>query len=631
VAEGLLGGLLGGEDEAAEAEAGEGRISAEAFAAALSEEHAKHDPEVARAAAQFLHDQSTLLKAQTAELEEQRALRLRHLQSQSREGKIRRASQRIRVATQVVTAMFGALLLAGVGLLVWQAANDRSLVVEPFGAPPDFATRGLRGEVLAAELLDRLQAMDSATDSIRPPRTYRTSWSEDIKVEVPETKVSLGELRGYLRDWLGHPTHVTGDIWRDGATLYLTVRVGERAISVSGSDSDLRALIDRAAEQVFSQTQPYRYSKWLERHDRPAEGLVVAQALATSPDLNERKWALREVCVLEGGFFRFGRAYDACSESLRIEPGNPQALFDRSITDLALGWTERGMTDLRDSAAAMRRPRPDFMEEGRAAFLPLSEAVVAELRADLAEAERLNHAVLQGSNFQDVHDSARLALPGVLVRRHDLAGARAALAELKLPLNDASRWNASQGVQPEWEVPEAAGDYVTALAALDQYEAAVVKAGDTTLGTRILKAERARLYVLMGRLDLAKAVADQTPADCYPCLRARGKVAAAQGDWAGAERWFAEAAHQGPTLPFAHQEWGEARLAHGDLAGAETAFQEAARRAPNWADPLKGLGDVAARRGQWRDAVDAYDKALTHAPGWGELKQARATAAARLR
>ena len=45
MAEGLLGGLLGGEDEAAEAEAGEGRVSAEAFAAALAEDQAKHDPE----------------------------------------------------------------------------------------------------------------------------------------------------------------------------------------------------------------------------------------------------------------------------------------------------------------------------------------------------------------------------------------------------------------------------------------------------------------------------------------------------------------------------------------------------------------------------------------------------------
>jgi hypothetical protein len=32
----LLGGLLGGEEEAAEVEAGEGRVSAEAFAASLA-------------------------------------------------------------------------------------------------------------------------------------------------------------------------------------------------------------------------------------------------------------------------------------------------------------------------------------------------------------------------------------------------------------------------------------------------------------------------------------------------------------------------------------------------------------------------------------------------------------------
>lgn len=590
-------------------------------ALAIALDGARHDPGLREDIRGFLANQNRLIADQRHHLGEQ----LRHL-------KLKYFTDRLKAVLQAFTVLFGALVLSGVGLIVWQAVNDKGLVVEPFGAPPDFAARGLRGDVLAAELLDRLQVFDRQSNALRPARSYRTSWSEDIKIELPETKVSLGELRGYLRDWLGHSTHVTGDVWRAGNTLRLTVRVGARTIGVSGPDNDLDALLDRAAEQVFGETQPYRYSKWLERRGRVEEGLVVARTLAASPDSFERKWALREVCVLESHFFRYRQSYDACTQSLQIEPGNPQAEFDRAPSEMALSWTERGAADLRDAAERLRAPRDDMVEEGRAAFLPMALAEDAEWHADLTKAERLNRAVLQGPNFQDVHVSARLALPGVLARRHDLAAARAALVEVKVSLGGDEadpRWNSSQERQPEWEVPAAAGDYPAALAALDQYEAAIVKRGDTTLRARILQAERARIFVLMGRLDEAEALARQTPLDCYACLRVRGKVAAARRDWAGAERWFAEAARQGPSLPFAHEEWGEARLARGDLAGAQQAFQEAARRAPSWADPLKGLGDVAARRGAWRQAMEAYNKALLYAPAWVELKQARSAAAAR--
>jgi tetratricopeptide (TPR) repeat protein len=592
-------------------------------AMAMALDGARHDPGLRDDIRGFLANQNRLIADQRHHLGEQ----LRHL-------KLKYFADRLKAVLQVFGVLLGALILSGVGLIVWQAVNDRSLVMEPFGAPPDFTARGLRGEVLAAELLDRLQALDRQSESIRPLQSYRTSWNEDIKIELPDTKVSLGELRGYLRDWLGHPTHVAGDVWRDGSGLRLTVRVGERTVSLSGAEGDLSGLLDRAAEQVFAATEPYRYSKWLERHDRPAEGLAVAQALAAGRDRVERKWALREVCVLQNSYFRFRQGYDACTESLRMEPGNPQAELDRAPNALALQWIGQGVADTRDVAQKLSHPRGDIIDAARDVFQPLAAANVAEWDGDLAEAERLYRAILRGANFQDVQSSARVALPGVLARRHDLDAARAALAQVNLPLEGYAanpRWTGFQERQPEWEVPAAAGDYPAALAALDRYEAGVAKAGDTALRARILKAERARILLLMGRPEEAKALADQTPFDCYACLRVRGKVAAARGDWAGADRWFGEAVRQGPYLSFAHEEWGEARLAHGDLVDAEADLQEASRRAPLWADPLKALGDVAARRGDWRAALQFYDKALALAPAWAELKQARAFAAARLK
>ncbi len=76
MAEGLLGGLLGAEEEAPEVEAGEGRVSAEAFAASLAADQAKHDAGVARAAEAFRKEKTRLLQTQREEITEQRRWRL---------------------------------------------------------------------------------------------------------------------------------------------------------------------------------------------------------------------------------------------------------------------------------------------------------------------------------------------------------------------------------------------------------------------------------------------------------------------------------------------------------------------------------------------------------------------------
>lgn len=94
----FLVGLLGGAEHRPDADAlTETRSGAEAFAAALAAGQIKHDPRVARAAEMFLEKQARLLDLQAEELKEQRTLRLSHLRSKSREGKIRRTGQRIRV------------------------------------------------------------------------------------------------------------------------------------------------------------------------------------------------------------------------------------------------------------------------------------------------------------------------------------------------------------------------------------------------------------------------------------------------------------------------------------------------------------------------------------------------------
>ena len=110
-------------------------------------------------------------------------------------------------------------------------------------------------------------------------------------------------------------------------------------------------------------------------------------------------------------------------------------------------------------------------------------------------------------------------------------------------------------------------------------------------------------------------------------FRECGQIAAITHDWPGAERWFAEAAKQAPSLPAAFSEWGDERLARGDLTGAIAEYQTAHQKGPHFADPLKGWGDALARQGQWNEALAKYNEALTAAPAWQALRQARDEAA----
>jgi hypothetical protein len=64
-------------------------------------------------------------------------------------------------------------------------------------------------------VLDRLTDIQSATRVSDAPRSTSAGWGVDIKIEAPETGVSLGEVAKILKDMLGHDTHIRGPHWAD--------------------------------------------------------------------------------------------------------------------------------------------------------------------------------------------------------------------------------------------------------------------------------------------------------------------------------------------------------------------------------------------------------------------------------
>jgi tetratricopeptide (TPR) repeat protein len=117
----------------------------------------------------------------------------------------------------------------------------------------------------------------------------------------------------------------------------------------------------------------------------------------------------------------------------------------------------------------------------------------------------------------------------------------------------------------------------------------------------------------------AERLIGTTPADCYLCLRMRGDIAVARGDWPAVERWFTEATRLGPSMSFAYADWGRARLAHGDVEGAMTVLTRAHQAGPRFADPLELTGEALMRRSDWDRAADKFRAAAELAPAWGRI------------
>lgn len=110
------------------------------------------------------------------------------------------------------------------------------------------------------------------------------------------------------------------------------------------------------------------------------------------------------------------------------------------------------------------------------------------------------------------------------------------------------------------------------------------------------------------------------------CDRYRGDILDLQGDWMGAQAWYAKAVKLAPSIPSGYYSWGVALAKHGDLEGAAAKFKDANQKGPHWADPLKAWGDVLVKQGKPKKALDKYDEALKYAPNWKQLKDAREAA-----
>jgi tetratricopeptide (TPR) repeat protein len=619
MAEGLLGGALGDEEHKPEVEAPEALASAEAFAAAVAAKLSWNDPGVSRKTEEFLSEQTELLKVQREHLKDEHEARLHYLRGQAREVDIRRFGLRLRIGFQLFVALVATAIGIGAAVMIRDAVTSRRVVIDPFDIAPNVPPQVPSGKIVAGGLLDELTGLQDATRSKVQRLDLSNAWASQVKLEVPETGVSLGELSRLLRGRFGHDVHIEGDLIETPAGgLALTVRGnGVPPRTVSGSATELEKLTKQAAEYVYSKSQPVRWAYYLQNAARAEEAIAFCRAALGSASKEDRPYLLNvwaNSIDSTGGSPR--EALALVRTALKLKPDYWLA-YNNVINGLWILGDEEGAwraeEGMRKAAGGRPGRAPDLYYQNWDTLTwnlgPLLANTVADAEANAGVGTGGSTA---GPSIADIH-----------ARLHDPEAAELALKTTMDDPRDPTIGALTHFVRGR--LAAEAGDAAGAATEMEAFGAAypepAVVANYPGYLCWIAPAEEAA-----GHPNRADAVL-KTAGTFVDCYRFRADILDGRGDWVGAQRAYADAVALAPDLPAAYYSWGVALMKHGDLDGAVAKLKNANQKGPHWADPLKAWGDILAQRGHAKEALVKYDEALEYAPNWAALIEARAAAA----
>src|SRR5471030_1832300 len=276
ILEGILGGVEGEEREAEET-GFRAEAAATAVATAVAIDAARYDPELSRAASDYLNEQRVLVRASTelVRIQVHHSDEERELSIQA--AKRKRFSDHFRMSFQVFMTLVATVICVGVGVMVWDAATSKSVVLDSFDS----------------RVLDALEELQDATRAVNGGWTSTNAWSSDVKIELPETGVSIGEINHILHERLGHDIHINGDadLSKDGTVTLFVRGEGVPASHFSGPLEDFDKLAVRAAEYIYGRSQATRYATYLINTNRNADavqflpGAMVRAKPAEAPEL----------------------------------------------------------------------------------------------------------------------------------------------------------------------------------------------------------------------------------------------------------------------------------------------------------------------------------------------------------
>jgi tetratricopeptide (TPR) repeat protein len=511
------------------------------------------------------------------------------------------------------------LIVFGVAAAMWNARQADGLVIEAFSVPPSYLQTGVTGKVVADAITAKLFAIRrvaiensfSATNDVSADR------GDDVRVEIPETGISISEAMRYLRNWLGHERHVSGSVSElaQGNIMVAIDIAGAAPISVTGAD--LGVLEDQIAEKVFAQIDPVNTVIYLEVGGRSAEAYAFATRYA--PSVTDPAMA--------------SDAYGLWSDVTASVTGN---------IPLAVARARLG-TELDPKIAVTRLELADHLSE-----LGHDEEALKEYRIVSSMNGADQAAIKQESAFVVIREYAARAVayflgdfasdPATACNDHCSLSDKAVMrAEARASQHDpreaerllkdagsAGDVDAADASHTRYLVDSDRADWSAALldvtAAIRSYTTQKgYEKSHTAISEVRYEPLRSKAEAHLGLFAEAHRTIDATPRDCYDCDRARGAVDALEGRSNAAAFWYARAIEEAPSIPFAYADWGEMLLRKGDCTAAIAKFASANEKSPHFADPLEMWGEALIAENRSDLALAKFAEADKYAPNWGRL------------
>jgi len=529
-----------------------------------------------------------------------------------------------------MTVMVGAAIVIGLGAAMWNASQAGGMVVDAFSVPPQYVQSGITGEVVATDLTDKIGAIRDVglSRSFNYTQNVRKDSAEDIKVEIPEFGVSLGQVQRYLRLWLGHERHLTGNLRLLGeGKIALSVALdGERAVAASGASGDLDKMEQQVAERIFAGVEPINFVIYLAVENRGTESLAAAErATQLAADPVERAdayalWSSQTFSSTGDAPLAIARARIATAIDARVMTGHIMVM--RLATET--GHDEESLQQAQQLRGLKEADQPKE-QQGRGSASMLAEGAWFQR----TETGSFAQAASEEECFRCTPATRLLIQAGFFARAHDTAAGRALAGQaVALDAKEATAAGERFGDNihhVRYYLAANAGNWPAAVASARAYAESLKSDPPMNPG---IKAVRLRVRVapllayalaMSGDAAGAQAAIDQTPDDCYDCTRARGLVAATAKQWGPADTWFARAVQQAPSIPFAYADWGQSLLARGQPDAAIAQFTLANQKGRHFADPLEGWAEALMAKSQSHLALTKFAEADKYAPNWGRL------------
>jgi tetratricopeptide (TPR) repeat protein len=570
------------------------------------------DTATAAEARDYLRRQNRLTELQIDSLAKQDEYELSHL-------RWRRFDDQMKGAMQIMLVAAGLLIVFGVSAAMWNASHADGLVIEAFSVPPSYLQTGVTGKVVADAITAKLFAIRrvaiehsfSATNDVSADR------GDEVRVEIPETGISISEAMRYLRNWLGHERHVSGSVSElaHGNIMVAIDIAGAAPISVTGAD--LGVLEDQIAEKVFAQIDPVNTVVYLGVGGRSAEAYASVTRYAPSvadPAMASDAYGLWSDATanvigdipLAVARARLGTALDPKIAVTHLE-------LAEHLSEL--GHDEEALAEYRAVFSLKAADQTAIKQE--LAFVVIREyagQIIAYFLGDYA-----SDAAMACNDHCTLSDKAVMRAEA-RANQHDPREAERLLKEAE----SAGDVGATDASRVRYLVDAERGDWSAAL--LDV--TATIRSYTTQKGREKSHAAisavryeplRSKAEAHLGLFAEAHRTIDATPRDCYNCDRARGTIDALQGRRDAAAFWYARAIAEAPSIPFAYADWGAMLLRRGDCDGAIAKFSLANQKGPHFADPLEMWGEALVAKNRSDLALAKFAEAEKYAPNWGRL------------